>query len=557
MLKSVVESSTDCIVCIDDQGIMRTANPAASRLFAASTSGLIGVPIGNFVPDLLDQSSLDTLAGAVSERSARTLQGHVFPVEVAISRIATEEGRLFTAIVRDISERKAQQRALEHQATHDPLTGLPNRTALTRHLDAVLAGMLPQQRVALLMLDLCRFKEVNDTLGHDVGDEVLREVSKRFSAKLAGGAFISRIGGDEFTVVLTNIGQRSFIDALSQDLLDTLKTPIDARGIAIEVGVSIGIAVFPDSARDSKELLRHADVAMYVAKRRGNAFDYYEREHDQHTVRRLSMMSELRAAIENSGISLHYQPQVNLRTGRAEAVEALVRWQHAMHGSVGPGEFVTLAESTDLIRPLTDWTIGQALNDAASWNSRNLDLRVAVNLSARVLQDADFPARLQQLLADHSVRPRQLELEITESAMMVDPDRARKIVRELHALGVLISIDDYGTGFSSLGYLRDLQVHALKLDQSFVIDLETRAQNRVIVESTVQMAHALGLQVVAEGVESEWVKDYLLAVGYDLGQGYWFARPMPAEELPSWAQKFNAAAPDSLTVGRAALRSAQ
>ena len=557
LLKSVVESSTDCIVCIDDHGVVLTANPSASRLFAAPKAGLIGVPISDFVPDLIGQSSLDTLAGAVSERSARTRQGHVFPVEVAISRIATEEGRLFTAIVRDISERKAQQRALEHQATHDPLTGLPNRTALTRHLDAVLAGALPQQRAAVLMLDLCRFKEVNDTLGHDVGDEVLREVSKRFAAKLAGGAFISRIGGDEFTVVLADVGQRSFIDSLSQNLLDSLKTPIDARGIAIEVGVSIGIAVFPDHARDSKELLRHADVAMYVAKRQGNAFDYYEREHDQHTVRRLSMMSELRAAIENSGIGLHYQPQINLRTGRAESVEALVRWQHAMHGSVGPGEFVTLAESTDLIRPLTDWTISQALHDVTSWNSRNLDLRVAVNLSARVLQDADFPSRLRQLLAEHSVRPRQLELEITESAMMLDPDRAQRVVRELHALGVLISIDDYGTGFSSLGYLRDLHVHALKLDQSFVIDLQTRAENRVIVESTVQMAHALGLQVVAEGVESEWVKDYLLAVGYDLGQGYWFARPMPAEELPSWTTKFNAAAPDGVTAGRAALRSAQ
>jgi EAL domain-containing protein (putative c-di-GMP-specific phosphodiesterase class I) len=254
------------------------------------------------------------------------------------------------------------------------------------------------------------------------------------------------------------------------------------------------------------------------------------------------MMSELRAAIENSGIGLHYQPQINLRTGGAESVEALVRWQHAMHGSVGPGEFVTLAESTDLIRPLTDWTIVQALTDVTSWNGRKLDLRVAVNLSARVLQDVDFPTRLQQLLAEHSVRPSQLELEITESAMMLDPDRARRVVRELHALGVLISIDDYGTGFSSLGYLRDLRVHALKLDQSFVIDLETRAQNRVIVESTVQMAHALGLRVVAEGVESEWVNSYLQAIGYDLGQGYWFARPMPADEVLSWARKFNTAA---------------
>jgi EAL domain-containing protein (putative c-di-GMP-specific phosphodiesterase class I) len=224
-------------------------------------------------------------------------------------------------------------------------------------------------------------------------------------------------------------------------------------------------------------------------------------------------------------------------------VEALVRWQHAMHGSVGPAEFVTLAESTDLIRPLTDWTISQALTDLLSWNIRQVDMRVAVNLSARILQDVDFPARLKELLSAHSIRPQQLELEITESAMMLDPERAKRVVKELHGLGVLISIDDYGTGFSSLGYLRDLQLHALKLDQSFVIDLETRAQNRVIVESTLQMAHALGLQVVAEGIETEWVKNYLQSIGYDVGQGYWFARPMPAEDCIKWAVKFNAAAP--------------
>jgi diguanylate cyclase (GGDEF)-like protein/PAS domain S-box-containing protein len=545
LLKSVVESSTDCIVCIDDRGIVRTANPAASRLFACPAAALIGAPIAEFVPDFAGRpaAGLETLTGGVFERSARTAKGSIFPVEVAVSPIATEDGRLFTAIVRDISERKAQQRALEHQATHDPLTSLPNRTALTAHLDSVLGQASPQQHVALLMLDLCRFKEVNDTLGHDVGDDVLREVARRFSANLDRQVFISRVGGDEFTVVLANVGSREITDALSEELMNSLTTPIDARGIAIEVGVSIGIALYPDHARDAKELLRHADVAMYVSKRHGTPYEYYAREHDQHTVRRLSMMSELRAAIQNSGISLHYQPQVNLHSGRAESVEALVRWQHAMHGSVGPAEFVTLAESTDLIRPLTDWTISQALTDLLSWNIRQVDMRVAVNLSARILQDVDFPARLKELLSAHSIRPQQLELEITESAMMLDPERAKRVVKELHGLGVLISIDDYGTGFSSLGYLRDLQLHALKLDQSFVIDLETRAQNRVIVESTLQMAHALGLQVVAEGIETEWVKNYLQSIGYDVGQGYWFARPMPAEDCIKWAVKFNAAAP--------------
>jgi diguanylate cyclase (GGDEF)-like protein/PAS domain S-box-containing protein len=548
LLKSVVDSSTDCIICVDEHGVIRTANPAASKLFDCPNTALVRNRLIDFIPGLLTgrHTTLDALTGGIVEHNVRTAKGRTLPAEIAMSRVATEEGRLFTAIVRDISERKAQQRALEHQATHDPLTGLPNRTALIAHLHVELAKAVPGQRVALLMLDLCRFKEVNDTLGHDVGDEVLREVARRFTGELTQGCFISRIGGDEFTVVLADVESRETIDDLSQRLVESLKAPLDARGIAIEVGVSIGIAISPDHARDSKELLRHADVAMYVAKRHGSAYEYYDREEDEHTVRRLSMLSELRTAIENGGISLHYQPQINLRTGRADSVEALIRWQHAMYGTIGPAEFVTLAESTDLIRPLTEWTINQALGEVANWNRQQLELRVAINVSARVLQDVDFPGRLRELLRASGIAPRQLELEITESAMLVDPERARRIVRDLHALGVLISIDDYGTGFSSLGYLRDLRVHALKLDKSFVIDLETREQNRVIVESTVQMAHALGLQVVAEGVETEWVKSYLQSIGYDLGQGYWFARPMPADECFGWTKKFNTTEPKRL-----------
>jgi diguanylate cyclase (GGDEF)-like protein/PAS domain S-box-containing protein len=547
LLKSVVDSSTDCIVCVDTDGKIRTANPATARLFEWPHATLVGRTLAELVPDLLREPhvSFEALTTGVVERIGRTSRGRRLPVEIAVSRIETENG-LFTAIIRDVSEREAQQRALEHQATHDHLTGLPNRAALMKHLASALGRTAGQRRIALLMLDLSRFKEVNDTLGHDVGDQVLREVTRRFSAELAGSdAFLSRIGGDEFTLVLA-VDRRDSIDGLSRRLIESLRNPIDSRGVAIEVGVSIGIAIAPDDSRDAKELLRHADVAMYEAKRNGSGYEYYDRGADQHTVRRLGMLSELRAAIENNGITLSYQPQVRLQTGRAESVEALVRWQHAIHGNVGPAEFIALAESTDLIRPLTDWTIRQALADMAAWNRRGVELRVAVNLSARVLQDVDFPERLEALLKSSSVRPGQLELEITESAMLVDPERARRIVKDLHALGLSISIDDYGTGFSSLGYLRDLRVHALKLDKSFVVDLETRQQNRVIVESTVQMAHALGLQVVAEGVETEWVKNYLQSIGYDLGQGFWFARPMPADECCNWALKFNEAAPQRL-----------
>jgi diguanylate cyclase (GGDEF)-like protein len=243
------------------------------------------------------------------------------------------------------------------------------------------------------MLDLSRFKEVNDTLGHDVGDEVLREVARRFSAQLQSQAFISRIGGDEFAVVLADVAGHSAIDELAERLVAGLRAPIEARGIAIEVGVNIGIAVAPDHGLDARELLRHADVAMYSAKRHGAGFEYYDMVADHHTVRRLGMLSELRTAIDGDGIALHYQPQVSLQTGSTESVEALVRWRHPMHGDVSPAEFVALAEATDLIHPLTYWVIRTALKDIAAWRDRGVTLRVAINVSARVLQDVEFPAR--------------------------------------------------------------------------------------------------------------------------------------------------------------------
>jgi diguanylate cyclase (GGDEF)-like protein/PAS domain S-box-containing protein len=540
LLRSVVDASTDAIVCIDEQGIIRTANPATSRIFGCAHAALFDANLTEYIPGLAGdiELGLQALAGTPLERAAMMADGRKVPVEITLSRVATEEG-LFTAIVRDVSERQAQQRALEYQATHDPLTGLPNRTALARQLGIFLAQASARQRVALLMLDLSRFKEVNDTLGHDVGDEVLREVARRFSAQLQGRAFISRIGGDEFAVVMADVAGHGTIDELAQRLVASLRAPIASRGIAIEVGVNIGIAVAPDHGLDARDLLRHADVAMYAAKRHGAGSEYYDVVDDHHTVRRLGMLSELRTAIEGDGIRLHYQPQLNLKTGSVTSVEALVRWNHPMYGDVSPGEFVTLAEATDLIHPLTYWAIRTALTDVVRWHNEGIELRVAINVSARVLQDTEFPVRLKRLLRESAVRPDQIELEITESAMLVDPERAKHIVRDLHGLGVLIAIDDYGTGFSSLGYLRDLRVHSLKLDKSFVVDLETREQNRVIVESTAQMAHALGLVVVAEGVETKWVETYLRSVGYDLGQGYLFARAMSAEDCSSWIQRFN------------------
>jgi diguanylate cyclase (GGDEF)-like protein/PAS domain S-box-containing protein len=544
LLKSVVQSSTDTILCIDDDGIIKMANPAAARLFGCAAYELVDEPVAKFITLLAGEGAgarLAALHGVISECDARTLGGEVFPVEIALSRVRLNTERLYTAIVRDIRERRAQTRSLQHQATHDSLTSLPNRAALLTHLERALAPDRSQPSIALLMLDLCRFKEVNDTLGHNVGDRVLCEVAARFRQALGERGFIARIGGDEFTVVVDRPHSTESIAITSQALIDSLRAPIDVAGISIEVGVSIGIARFPQDASEAQTLLRHADVAMYLAKRRGTPFEYYDSALDENSVRKLAIGGELRSAIAGNQLELHFQPQVNLRSGMVDSVEALVRWFHPTQGSISPTEFIAIAESTDLIRPLTEWSLGAALAQVRAWRERGVHVRIAVNLSARMLQDTGFPARLRQLLENSGVSATSLELEITESAMMLDPSRALRVIQEIDKLGVLISIDDFGTGYSSLSYLRDLPVHALKIDRSFITGMRNNADDRIIVESTAQMAHAMRLELVAEGVESDWDAQFLAAAGFDYVQGYHYCAALPADQCLAWIAEFNAA----------------
>jgi diguanylate cyclase (GGDEF)-like protein/PAS domain S-box-containing protein len=543
LLKSIVESAEEGIFGLNRDGIIQTVNPAAGRLFGFEPVALLGTPITRLLPTMsTGTDALETLAGSVAEYEGCTSAGVSFPAEVSLSRVRLRDELLYTAIVRDITQRREQQRGLEYRATHDPLTSLPNRAALASHLEQLLCTSAADESVALLMLDLCRFKEVNDTLGHDVGDRVLCEVAFRFQATVTQCGFVARIGGDEFTVVLCGLRDSATIVEVCRRLHECLRRPIEVRGVAIDVGVSIGVALYPQQGADAETLLRHADVAMYVAKRRGSPFEHYDASHDQHSIRRLVMVSELRTAIGTAQLSLHYQPQVNLRTGRVSGVEALLRWRHPRLGAVSPAEFIAAAEPTDLIEPLTEWTLREALTQAARWKRAGLALRMAVNLSARIVQNPGFPERLRALLEASAVEPGVLELEVTESAMLQDPGRALVVIRQIHKLGVQISIDDFGTGYSSLGYLRDLPVHALKLDKSFVLDMHERSENRAIVESTAQMARALGLLMVAEGVESEWHARFLTEAGYDLGQGYWYSAALSPIECERWIVDFNSGA---------------
>jgi diguanylate cyclase (GGDEF)-like protein/PAS domain S-box-containing protein len=548
LLRSIVEFSTDCILSIDARGTIQTANPAAARLFGVAPEALRGSSIGRHLPGLITgpvpeaAAILESLSGTLSEWEARTASDRYLPVEISFARAGINDERLYTAIIRDISERKAQQRELEFRATHDPLTGLPNRTALDSSLERSLPAASHSEPLALLMLDLCRFKEVNDTLGHSIGDRVLQEVAQRFVATVADGGLVVRLGGDEFAVLVYDAADMHGVVRLADALAASLRASINLGGVSIDVGVNAGIAFYPLDAPDAQTLLRHADVAMYVAKRRGTTSERYDAAHDGHSVRKLAMVGELRTAIGRGGLQLHYQPQINLRNNTVETVEALVRWEHPTLGKVNASEFVAIAEATDLIRPLTEFTLGEALAQAAHWRRAGLELRVAVNLSARMLHDPELARRLASFLAASGVDSTALEVEITESAVMLDPPRALRVVREIHDLGVLVSVDDYGTGFSALGYLRDLAVHGLKLDKSFVGGMRNRKGDRVIVESTVRMAHALELQVVAEGVESAWDARVLADAGCDFAQGFHYSRPLPAQACALWVTRFNSAA---------------
>ena len=341
------------------------------------------------------------------------------------------------------------------------------------------------------------------------------------------------------------------IGELAQQLLLIVEEPIVVKGIPVSLGTSIGIASCPAHAEDAESLLKRADVALYAAKRKHTRVEFYEPSDDTNSPRRLEMLTLLRAAVAKGELFLEYQPKISIATGEVVEVEALCRWQSPTFGRVVPGEFIALAEASDVIKPLTEWTIHRALSDCREWRSNGVELCVAVNLSARHLQDAHLPAWLEATFAATNTRPEWLELEITESAIMTDPDRASKILRALHELGVLLSIDDFGTGYSSLTYLRTLAVDRLKLDRSFISGMDGGSKDQVIVESTIQLAHGLELQVVAEGIENEQQYALLKKFGCDLGQGYWIAKPMPMNKLIEWcrtrAQSANS--PESLNNG--------
>ncbi|MGO4784892.1 putative bifunctional diguanylate cyclase/phosphodiesterase [Cryobacterium sp. W22_MBD10_FK3] len=429
-----------------------------------------------------------------------------------------------------------RQRLLRRQARTDDLTGLPNRRALYADAPALLTlhrVATRQRHSALMLLDLDRFKEVNDSLGHDVGDGLLVQVSRRLAAALPDDARLSRLGGDEFAILLPNAGEAE-ATAVALRLRDALAATFTLDGLSVQTSVSIGIALFPEQGHDLGDLLRRADMAMYKAKSGRLGHHLYRSEDDSHGDTRLRTLQELRTALSDDQLVVYYQPKIDLQTGEVSGVEALVRWEHPTRGLLLPEAFLDLVEEAGLMHALTRIVLTKALNQAVLWRAAGQNLTIAVNMSASSLVNVDLPEEIVRMVVVRQLPPSALMLEVTEDFLMSDRARARTILTRLREAGIQIAVDDFGTGYSSLSYLRDLPIDELKLDRSFVLPMADDARAASLVASTIDLAHSLGLRMVAEGVESGVAYDELARYGCDHAQGFFMSHPVPALELDTW-----------------------
>ena len=437
------------------------------------------------------------------------------------------------------TELRAKAAALEikaiYDANHDALTDLPNRILFRDRVEqAVHSAQREGRFCAVLLLDLDRFKEINDTIGHINGDRVIKQVAMRLEAMIRDSDTLSRMGGDEFAILLPTISDVRDIEQVAEKIHRTLETPFSIEGLLLDVQASIGGVVFPEHGDNVDTLIQRADVAMYVSKQKGQEFVVYSPELDEYSEHRLTLMGELRRSIDGGDLVLWYQPKLDAGSERVNSVEVLVRWIHHKHGMIFPDEFISLAERTGMIKNLTLWVLEHALKETSEWRKQGLELNVAVNLSTRNLLDPEFPRVVEELLQAYDYPASALKLEITETSIMADPEFALQIVQRIADMGVTISIDDFGTGYSSLAYIKRLPVSELKIDRTFVKDMLHDENDAAIVHATIELAHNLGLKVVAEGVENREAMQNLQQQGCDTLQGYFFSKPLPDAEFRQW-----------------------
>ncbi|KAF0814808.1 putative signaling protein [Andreprevotia sp. IGB-42] len=492
-----------------------------------------GQPSGAHGEELLDAAASGLITG-FNWQLRRMDNGTLFDSEIRLNPFQHGETPHILMAIRDVSEAQHYLAQQEYLANHDLLTQLPNRYWMSRRIDSLIAAE-PGRALAFLLLDLNRFKEINDTLGHQVGDEILQTLGTRLADWVkTQGADTARLGGDELAVALPFDGQEATLAQVCDDIAAVIREPLWAGNLALELTASIGVAFYPAHGNDAISLARCADIAMYEAKRSRQHVSLYRSGMDRFTPERLALHAELAQAIREDRLALVYQPKVSALDGSIAGCEALLRWSHAERGMISPGEFIPMAENSELIRPLTAWVIDHALAQVRQWLDSGLTIQVAVNISARNLLDADLVGLVVDSLRRHRVPASLLELEVTESALLEDPETALARLTRLHDLGVSMAIDDFGTGYSSLAYLKRLPVQVLKIDRTFIAPLVTSQPDVLIVQSTIGLAHSFGLKVVAEGVEDAAILDILRGLGCDLAQGYHIARPQPPAAIEAW-----------------------
>lgn len=546
-----LKSIGDAVMTTDAQMNIEYLNPVAEALTGWSTEEARGRPmevVFNIVHEQSRERAVNPIRECLEKNMIVEMENHTvlirrsdneeFHIEDSAAPIHRADGTIVGAVMvfHDVTDRKVAQSHLHHIAFHDPLTGLPNRALFRSRLaNAIMNAELIEKRVAVLFLDLDRIKTINDSLGHDAGDRLLVSVAGRLRECVRDSDMVCRMGGDEFTVILSGISAPEKIIPVAAKIIESVARPTLIDGRELYVSTSIGIAVYPEDGLEIDALVKNADTAMYHAKDTGrNNYQFYSRPMNGNAVRHLQFSNALRVALDNGEFCLEYQPKLDARTGRVNGVEALLRWNHPEFGRVMPSDFISLLEESGDIIAVGDWVLKTAVSDILPWMSAGGQLVMSVNISARQLRQAGFVARIKAVLAEASVSPGLLRLEITESMLMSEADMSERTIEALLAIGVQVSLDDFGTGFSSLGYLRRFPIAELKIDRSFIGDIETNARTGKIVKTIVELGKALDMTVTAEGVESAGQYALLREMGCDDVQGNWLSKPMSAAALREW-----------------------